>query len=98
MDNHTDCNCSNKLSSKANQVFRLEYSPVSEEKQAQISASKETLAKLYTSLEDFIPYPPEDMTDTQAMDAYFVASESIYEARRHLQLASYYITHALTAV
>lgn len=94
---HEDCGCSKAISSKAEQIFRIDYSPVATENVSKIRDFKTKLAQLYTQVDDAMPYPPEDRTDIAAFDAYFVASESLYEARRHLQLASYYITHALTA-
>ena len=101
MNNQTtnleDCGCHKSISSKAEQVFRIKYSPVPTEKAAKIEEFKTKLAQLYTQVDEALPSPPEDLQDIQALDSFFIGTESFYEARRHLQLASYYITHALTA-
>jgi hypothetical protein len=89
------CNCHNEISSKATDIFRLTFIDVSPENTQKLLFYKKELAKLYTSLDGITPTPSVDHEGT--LSEWITATESIYEAKRHLQLASYYITHALTS-
>lgn len=93
MDNQK-CNCKDKISPQAEQAFRLEYSPIDPKTQDLIKEFKTSLAKIHTSINELeLPYP----TTNESLIASTQFMEGIYNASTHLQLASYYITHALTS-
>lgn len=97
--NPSDCGCNKSISSKAESVLRLNYSPVSPTNQKKIEEFKTKLAQLYTQVES-LEWELSDLESSprqEDMERYICQHESQHEAKRHLQLASYYIIHALTA-
>ena len=86
----SNCNCHHEISEEAKLVIRTEQYQLTPEILEKVAHFKETIAKLFTQVNE-IPAPNTSMV------AFMAASEAIVNAKHHLQLASYFITHALTS-
>ena len=92
-----NCDCHKEISLEADLAIRTSQYELSPETLAKVASFKEKIAKLYSELD--LKYFPLKTGAQSYQDLIVEAfrSESLYEAKKHLQLASYYITHAITS-
>jgi len=90
-----NCDCHKEVSLEADLAIRTSQYELSPETLAKVASFKEKIAKLYSELNfHLLGSDPMSYRDLLIQS---IQGESLFEAKKHLQLASYYITHAITS-